>query len=103
MNRNTLTLKIMALCFAVALPADVSMSATLDQVPGSTTTPKGWIKVTHNAGTPQKPVNKPLYINVSQIWSRIQKMRLRNATGLYPIGGRQCLRAGVRRRGYELD
>jgi hypothetical protein len=57
-----------ALCSAVALPADVAMSATLDQAQGSTATPpKGWIKVTHNAGTPQKPVNKPLYINVSQI------------------------------------
>lgn len=68
MSSTTLTLMTMALYFAVALPADVSMSATLDQVPASTTTPpKGWIEVTHNAGTPQKPVNKPLYINVSQI------------------------------------
>jgi hypothetical protein len=68
MSSTTLTLMTMALYFAVALPADVSMSATLDQVPASTTTPpKGWIKITHNAGTPQKPVNKPLYINVSQI------------------------------------
>jgi hypothetical protein len=68
MSRTTLTLMTVALCFAAALPADVSMSATLDQVPVSTATPpKGWIKVTHNAGTPQKPVNKPLYINVSQI------------------------------------
>jgi hypothetical protein len=58
----------MMLCLAVATPA---MPATEGQVPGassSTATPaKGWIKLSHNAGTPQKPVNKPVYINVSQI------------------------------------
>jgi hypothetical protein len=68
---TTLALATTALCLAVALPADVSMSATGDQVQGpssGTATPaKGWIKLSHNAGTPQKPINKPIYINVSQI------------------------------------
>jgi hypothetical protein len=39
MSSSTLTLMTMVLYFAVALPTDVSMSATLDQVPASTTTP----------------------------------------------------------------
>jgi hypothetical protein len=47
----------------------VSMAA--NEVPGTssgTATPaKGWVKLTHNAGTPQKPVSMPVYINVSQI------------------------------------
>jgi hypothetical protein len=47
------------------------MPASKDEVPrvsSVTATPaKGWIKLTHNAGTPQKPVNKPVYVNVSQI------------------------------------
>jgi hypothetical protein len=44
-----------------------SESETPAASPGTATPAKGWIKLTHNAGTPQKPVSKPVYINVSQI------------------------------------
>jgi hypothetical protein len=72
MTRLTaLALATMALCLPVALPAGVAFPATGDRAPGAssgTATPaKGWIKLSHNAGTPQKPVNKPIYVNVSQI------------------------------------
>jgi hypothetical protein len=68
-GRTALTLTTMALCLAVALPADISMPAPGNQAPApSPGTPlKGWIKLTHNAGTPKKPVNQPVYINVAQI------------------------------------
>jgi hypothetical protein len=68
-GRTTLILTTMALCLAVALPADISMPAPGSQapVPSPGTPPKGWIKLTHNAGTPKKPVDQPVYINVSQI------------------------------------
>jgi hypothetical protein len=67
--RTTLILTTMALCLAVALPADISMPAPGSQAPAPSpgTPPKGWIKLTHNAGTPKKPVDQPVYINVAQI------------------------------------
>jgi hypothetical protein len=63
---------ITAVSFATAPPVTVAVAASGTQIhaaPSGTTasSAKGWIKLTHNAGTPQKPVNKPIYINVSQI------------------------------------
>jgi hypothetical protein len=64
---SALAFAIMTLCSTVAPGVSMAASEVSGTSPGVATPAKGWIKLTHNAGTPQKPVNKPVYINVSQI------------------------------------